>query len=180
MVLRQLLVLSLLVWMSVVNVKAQTIDTSMVINEPKLPENLNLLSPLLIGNENFSPINQEFPGIDPIIGFSPIGFRLPGTIPLVQANFKTLDILSSIKVKQTFSVHADLLGYYRQGKLKLNDKLSIYSATAMPNTSFNAWTVFPGKMPVLNYGTSFEVGYKFSDKFSVRAGFSVGRYDYPY
>lgn len=180
MVLRRLLILGLLISMSVVNVIAQTTDSSLVDNELEMTENMHLIGSHLMDNENFSSIYPGFQGIDPISGFSPIGFIISGTIPLSHENFKTLDILSSVRLKQSFSVHVDLLGYYRLGKLKLNDKLSIYSATAMPNTNLNTWSVSSGKMPGLNFGTSFEVGYKFSDKFSVRAGFSVGRYDYPY
>jgi len=89
-----------------------------------------------------------------------------------------LNIGSSISFSQYFNVQSDLLGYYRQGMFRVNHKFSLYSATILPEKNFGATTF--GNYPQLNYGTSFEVGYKFSDKFSIRAGFSVGNYNYPY
>jgi hypothetical protein len=166
----------------IIQLNAQTVD-SLLIDKSITTGNS------LYGGDNFKPYSedislpfqfgfQEIPGMSLISGFSINNFQSSDIFQSVKANPKALDFGSSKSFRQYFNVQSDLLGYYRQGKYRINDKFSLFSATVLPGKNFGATTF--GNYPQLNYGTSFEVGYKFSEKFSIRAGFSVGSSDYPY
>jgi hypothetical protein len=170
------------IFSAIIQVNAQTVDSLLI--ESEIPagysvDNGDTKIPYF--DDNSSPFQMgflEFPGTNPAFGFSIFNFPQTPVLQADKANLNALNIGSSMSFRQYFTVQSDLLGYYRQGMFRVNNKFSLYSATILPEKNFGATTF--GNYPQLNYGTSFEVGYKFSDKFSIRAGFSVGSYDYPY
>jgi len=98
--------------------------------------------------------------------------------PYSYNSFKTSDLqLMTSYSGQTYTTHRDLLGYYRAGKMNLGNKLSLYSTTYSPSKYYMPFDVPANRNLQFNTGTSFEVGYKFSDKFSIRAGVTIGKFD---
>ena len=135
---------------------------------------------ILENDANLSPFQMRFrdlQGIPPAMNFSLTDFNAKPEFSVLKANPNAIDFSKSLSTKQSFVVNSNLLGYYRQGKYQLSDKMSVYSSMVLPGKYYGGYNVPIGNYPQLNYGNSFEVGYKFSDKFSIRAGFGVGRYD---
>jgi hypothetical protein len=170
------------IFFAIIQLNAQTVDSLIIEREIPAGYSLDIGDNIIPHfNDISSPFQmdlQEFPGTSPAFGFSTYSFSQTPVLQTDKANPNALNIGSSMSFRQYFNVQSDLLGYYRQGIFRVNNKFSLYSATILPEKNFGATTF--GNYPQLNYGTSFEVGYKFSDKFSIRAGFSVGSSDYPY
>jgi hypothetical protein len=98
--------------------------------------------------------------------------------PNSYSRFRSSDLqLMTAYSGQAYTTHNDLLGYYRSGKMDLGNKLSLYSTTYSPSKYYMPFDMPGNRNLQFNTGTSFEVGYKFSDKFSIRAGVTVRRFD---
>lgn len=65
-------------------------------------------------------------------------------------------------------------GTYGIRTYQVNNKLSVGTA-GYSDKSFNTYSVKSGIYPQTNYGSSLFVGYKFSEKFSISAGFTIQR-----
>lgn len=70
-------------------------------------------------------------------------------------------------------------GTYGIRTYQLNNKLSVGTA-GYSYRSFNAYALKSGIYPPTNYRSSLFVGYKFSEKFSISAGFTIQRNGDPF
>ena len=65
-------------------------------------------------------------------------------------------------------------GYYGSKTYQVNNKFFMGTA-AFSDRNFNGYAPTPGWSNQTNYGSSLFVGYKFSDKFSIHASFTIQR-----
>lgn len=68
-------------------------------------------------------------------------------------------------------------GFYETGTYKATDK--IYIGTAFSDRNFDGNSSNNRFYPQTNYSSSLFVGYKFSEKFSISAGFTIQQYNDP-
>ena len=80
----------------------------------------------------------------------------------------------SINTKGFFRLNGlgNYYGYYGSKTYQVNNKLFMGTA-AFSDKKFNAYAPTPGWSNQTNYGSSLFVGYKFSEKFSIHASFTI-------
>ena len=120
------------------------------------------------------------------------GLDLPGLrMPIMDLNLKNgwktqTGTLSGLKFLSGFPVVGNSFGLYRrsvwdiyQGEYgvrtyQVNNKL-IFGTVGYSGRSFNNYEQKSGILRQTNYSSSLFVGYKFSEKFSISAGFTIQR-----
>lgn len=146
-----------------------------------------------------SKVNPEILGLQPEKGFmvEPVitnDFRnsfnsYSFALPLMNFNFqKGWEVQTGIgsMLNTPFRINSDgffrlngwdsYMGFYGSRTYQVNDKL-FFGTSSFSDKSFNGYapkSVFSNQT---NYGSSLFVGYKFSEKFSIHAGFSIQGYN---
>ena len=111
------------------------------------------LRPLVLPTMNFKPI---------------IGWKVDFGTGFVTGN------PMAINTKGFFRLNgwSNYYGYYASKSYQVNNKLFV-GTSAFSDRNFNAYAPTPGWSNQTNYGSSLFVGYKFSEKFSIHASFTI-------
>jgi hypothetical protein len=144
-----------------------------------------------------SAVLPDYPGMQMSQGSLPMpsllqdsksGFKFSGVVsPTIDYNLMTgwkTETVNSIGLISRFPFVNNPLGFYRQSvwdiyqgiygvrTYAVNNKLFVGTA-GYSEKSFNEYSQKSGLYPQTNYSSSLFFGYKFSEKFSISAGFTI-------
>ena len=118
--------------------------------------------------------------ISPRLSFVPSqSWKFDFNATLTSVNFHNMTLLDFYNTTRGVSGLYHYFGLTAQGTYKLNEKLYLSSAGFAENSP-NLWPVSGQSENRINYGGTLLIGYKFSDKFSMHAGFGIQRVNDPW
>jgi hypothetical protein len=118
--------------------------------------------------------------ISPRINFQPSkSWRIDMNATISSLNFHNMTLYDYFNGFSGLTGINRYFEYYGLGTYKVNDKIYLRTAGYANNLS-NQMQMMTGFENKMNFGGSGFVGYKFSDKFSMQAGFSILRNNDPW
>lgn len=116
----------------------------------------------------------------PRFSFKPAkSWRFDVNTTLGSVTFHNMTIWDYYHISRGLTGMNSYFGLNGQGTYQVNDKL-YFGTMVFLDKSFNQMQINTGLENKTNHGGSLFVGYKFSDKFSMQAGFELRRYDDPW